>query len=570
MSTRMLRRAFLRAAGLTVAAGAMVASRVADPKRGSVAAAGLPMEEKAVAVSTQADDDALVAIDVLLEPDQAMMQQAIGINARLLGDYSKGFPLGTEQVPHITLVQLFVRAADLPQVKAAVAGALGGGNSLVGRQLTGIGVTAAVMGSIALAALDVERTPELQQLHERVVQAVTPFAVQGGSSAAFSTSTSLPTVPPDSWIVEYVQTFIATQAGEHYYPHITLGMASAEFTRQVAAEPFPRAPFMVARLAVRHLGEHGTAQQELATIPLPSWSDGEAKQRILTFVKRVTDPSSPDYVAPSERIATFDNDGTLWSEQPFYFQGYFILDRVRALAPQHPEWQTQQPFQAILANDAEAMRQFTEHDLAALAAATHTGMTPDDFNAIAKTWLASATQPRFGQLFTACVYQPMVELLAYLRGNGFKTFIVSGGGKDFIRAFAEQAYGIPPEQVVGSSVKTTFEQRDGTMVLLKLPELGSYDDNAGKPMNIDLQIGRRPILAFGNSDGDQQMLEYTAAGAGQRLMLLLHHDDAEREYAYDRASTVGRLDKALDEAAARQWTVVSMKQDFKRVFAFDA
>jgi hypothetical protein len=302
--------------------------------------------------------------------------------------------------------------------------------------------------------------------------------------------------------------------------------------------------------------------------PLPSWNDGPARQAILQFVDAVIGPGSPTFVPPAERVATFDNDGTLWVEQPVYVQGFFIADRVKELAPQHPEWQTQQPYQTILTNDQQAMSQFTEHDLDELVAATHTGMTPQEFDAIARAWLDTAKHPRFGHLFKACVYQPMLELLTLLRASDFKTFIVSGGGKDLIRAYAEEAYGIPPEQIIGTSLKTQFELQNGQWVLIKQPSLGSDDDKDGKPINIDLQIGRRPILAFGNSDGDIQMLQYTGAGPGRRLMLLLHHDDPEREYAYDRDSKVGTLNQGLTEASAGGWTVVSMKQDLKQVFSF--
>ena len=277
----------------------------------------------------------------------------------------------------------------------------------------------------------------------------------------------------------------------------------------------------------------------------------------------------PDFVAPAGRIATIDNDGTLWCEQPVYFQAIFVFDRVRQLAETHPEYKEKQPFRAILENDRAAMAHFTKIELATLLATTHTGMTCDEFDRIARNWLDTARHPRFQRLYKECVYQPQLELLAYLKANGFKTFIVSGGGIDFIRGYAEETYGIPPERVVGSSAKTRFELRDGKAELLKLPELNSLDDGAGKPVNIDLHIGRRPILAFGNSDGDLEMLQYAAGGPGPRLTLLLHHDDARREYAYDRKSRVGQLDKAWDEAIKRGWPVVSMKNDFKKVFAFE-
>jgi hypothetical protein len=300
---------------------------------------------------------------------------------------------------------------------------------------------------------------------------------------------------------------------------------------------------------------------------LPSWSDAAARRAIVGFVDRVTRQGSPDYVAPPERIAVFDNDGTLWSEQPMYVQLAFALDRVKALAPQHPEWRDRQPFKAALEGDTKALAESGEHGLLELVMATHAGSTTEEFAAIVADWLATARHPRFGRPYTGLVYQPMLELLAYLRANGFKTFIVSGGGIEFMRPWAERVYGVPPEQVIGSSIETRYELRDGRPALVRLPQIDFIDDKAGKPVGIHRHIGRRPILAFGNSDGDLQMLEWTTGGAGPRLGLIVRHDDGEREYAYDRKSAAGRLDRALDEAAPRGWIVVSMKDDWTRVFA---
>ena len=303
------------------------------------------------------------------------------------------------------------------------------------------------------------------------------------------------------------------------------------------------------------------------TDPLPSWNEGSAKAAIQEFVAAVTSQGGADFVPASERIATFDNDGTLWLEQPMYTQGVFAFDRLRALAPQHPEWRDQQPFKAALEGDQATLADAGEQGLVALVMATHAGVTTDAFAAEVRDWLASAEHPRFKRPYLRLVYQPMVELLEYLRANGFKTFIVSGGGVDFMRPWAEGAYGIPPEQVVGSSIKAGFELRDGVPVLVKLPEIEFVDDGPGKPVGIHRFIGRRPIAAFGNSDGDLQMLQWTTLGApGRRFGLIVHHDDAEREYAYDRQSHVGRLDKALDAAPAAGWTVVSMQNDWREVF----
>lgn len=300
--------------------------------------------------------------------------------------------------------------------------------------------------------------------------------------------------------------------------------------------------------------------------PLPSWNDGKAKQSIITFVERVTTQGSPDYVVPAERIATFDNDGTLWCEQPMYVQAFFALDRIKQMAPQHPEWKDKEPFASVLKGDMNSALAGGEHAVAALMAATHSGMTTEEFEKNVMDWITTARHPKTGQPFTDMVYQPMLELLTYLRANGFKTFIVSGGGIEFMRPWAERVYGIPPEQVVGTSGGLKFEMRDGVPVILKTPELVLNDDKEGKPVGIQRHIGRRPIAAFGNSDGDLQMLQYTAAGSGPRFCLYIHHTDAEREYAYDRESHVGKLDKGLDEAAAKGWTVVSMKDDWKTIF----
>jgi phosphoglycolate phosphatase-like HAD superfamily hydrolase len=303
--------------------------------------------------------------------------------------------------------------------------------------------------------------------------------------------------------------------------------------------------------------------------PLPSWNEGPVKKTITDYVSGVTTEGSPDFVPPAERIAVFDNDGTLWAEQPIYFQVQFALDRVKALAPQHPEWKQKQPFKALLEGDKKAFAAGGEKALLDVLALSHSGMTTEEFEGTVKDWLGTAKHPRFKRPYNELVYQPMLELLAYLRANGFKTFIVSGGGVEFMRAWVEKVYGIPPEQVVGSMGKQKFELREGKPVIVKLPAVDFIDDKAGKPVGIQRFIGRRPIFAFGNSDGDHQMLQWTAAGSGARFMGLVHHTDAEREWAYDRTSHIGKLDKALDEADQKGWTVVDMKREWKRIFPFD-
>jgi hypothetical protein len=303
-----------------------------------------------------------------------------------------------------------------------------------------------------------------------------------------------------------------------------------------------------------------------AANPLPSWRDATARRRIVAFVEAVATPGSEEWVPPPERIAVFDNDGTLWSEQPMYVQLRFALDRAKALAPQHPEWQSTEPFKSVVAGDLAAVAAGGTKALAQIVGATHAGTTTDEFASIVARWIASARHPKFDRPYTDVVYQPMLELLGYLRANGFATWIVSGGGIEFMRVFSERVYGVPPEQVVGSSIKARYEVRDGTPVIVRLPEIDFVNDNAGKPVGIQTLIGRCPIAAFGNSDGDFEMLEWVTKGPGPRLGMLVHHDDAEREYAYDRESPFGRLARALDEAPKRGWTIVSMKQDWAQVF----
>jgi hypothetical protein len=303
--------------------------------------------------------------------------------------------------------------------------------------------------------------------------------------------------------------------------------------------------------------------------PLPSWNDTPAKQAIIAFVGRITNAGGPDFVAPPDRIATFDNDGTLWVEQPMYVQLAFALDRVKTLAPMHQEWKDKQPFKAVLEGDMKALAESGENGLVEIIMVTHAGMTVSEFSSIVTDWLATARDPRFKRPHTELVYQPMLELMAYLRANGFKTFIVSGGGVEFMRPWTEKVYGVPPEQVIGSSIKTKFIMRDGIPTLFRLPSVNFIDDKAGKPVGINEYIGRSPIAAFGNSDGDLEMLQWTTMTDGIRLGMLIHHTDAEREYAYDRQSHVGRLDVALDLAPTNHWTVVDMKRDWKVIFPFE-
>jgi hypothetical protein len=308
------------------------------------------------------------------------------------------------------------------------------------------------------------------------------------------------------------------------------------------------------------------AAHAFAGDPLPSWADTAQKKAITSFVEKVTKEGSSDFIPPAERIAVFDNDGTLWAEQPMYFQAFFIFDRIKALAPQHPEWAEKEPFASILKGDLKTALAGGEKALLEMAMATHAGMTSDEFEQMVSDWISAAKHPKTGKLYTEMVYQPMLEVLTYLRANGFKTFIVSGGGIEFMRPWAEKVYGVPPEQVIGSSIKTKYEVREGKPVIVRLPELNFIDDKEGKPVGIQQHIGRCPVMAFGNSDGDFQMLEWTTSGKGPRFGMIIHHTDAEREWAYDRESHIGKLSKGLDEAPKRGWTVVSMKEDWKTVF----
>jgi len=300
--------------------------------------------------------------------------------------------------------------------------------------------------------------------------------------------------------------------------------------------------------------------------PLPSWNEGSSKSSIISFVQKTTTKNSPDYVVPAERIAVFDNDGTLWGEQPLYFQAIFIFDQIKVLAPKHPEWKTKEPFASVLKGDIKTVLAGGKKALVPLLAATHAGMTTEEFNQSVHNWITTAHHPKTKKLYSKMIYQPMLEVLNYLRANGFKTFIVSGGGIDFMRVFAEETYGIPPEQIIGSSGKVAYKVVNGKPTLQKLPELNFIDDKEGKPVGIHQHIGRRPIAAFGNSDGDFQMLEWTTAGKGARLGVYVHHDDADREWKYDNPSHIGQLKRGLKEAPKRDWTVISMKTDWKVIY----
>jgi len=519
----------------------------------------------------QATSDNLIAIDVLLEPNQTMLDRANATNARLRENYSAGYALDATHAPHVTMLQRYVRVRDLDAVTAALS-KLFSTERPTELQLTAKGYEYTVWSGVAVTIFVVERTPELMRLQQRVNETVAPFSVSGGTSAAFIDT------PSNSEIVGYVEHFVPKSSGEHYFPHVTLGVAHEGFVKQMKAEPFEAFGFSPKGVAVYQLGNFGTASKKLWEYqpqPLASWNDGAAKQSIVDFVKRVTTEGSPDFVPVPERIATFDNDGTLWCEEPLPVQLFFVLDRVKALAPQHPEWQTTEPFASVLKGDLKGVAAGGERALMDLVMATHAGMTTAEFEQIVNDWIATAKNPKTGRLFTEMTFQPMLELLAYLRANGFRTYIVSGGGVEFMRPWAQRVYGIPPEQVVGSSIKTKFDMRDGKPVLVRLPELDFNDNNGGKAVGINEYIGRRPIAAFGNSTGDKEMLQYTQAGSGARFELLVLHDDAVRDFAYGPARGLPNVPLVhftpeLDEYAKQNgWIVVSVKDDWNRIYSFE-
>jgi len=522
-------------------------------------------------IAMQPATETLIAIDVLLEPDRTMVEKSDVVNARLRGNYPAGYALDATHAPHITLLQRFVRARDLDAVTAALTRVFATERPTE-LQLKAKGHEYGIWAGVAVTIYLVELTPELKRLHQKVIDAVAPFSVSNGNAAAF-VGTEI-----NAETINWVEHFIPESSGPKYLPHVTLGVAHEDFVKQLKAEPFTSFTFKADGVAIYQLGNFGTAAKkiwEFQAKPLASWNDGPAKQSILEFVRRVTTEGSPDFVPVPERIATFDNDGTLWYEQPLPVQLYFALDRVKALAPQHPEWKTREPFASLLKGDLKTAAAGGDRAVLDLFMATHTGMTTTEFEQIVTDWIATAKHPKTGKLFTEMIYQPMFELLTYLRANGFKTYIVSGGGIEFMRPWAEQIYGIQPEQVIGSSIKTKFEIRDGKSVLVRLPEPNFNDDKGGKPVAINQHIGRRPIAAFGNSDGDREMLEYTQGGSGARFELLVLHDDGARETAYGPANglphvAMGSFTQALyDHAKNNGWTVVSMKTDWNRVFAFE-
>jgi phosphoserine phosphatase len=509
----------------------------------------------------------VTAIDILLSPDEVMIESANAANARLRAEYPKGFELDAVHNPHVTVVQRYVRTSDLDKVYSVIAKVLKDENP-TSWELKATGYYDIPFEKVGLAGIVIEPTVDLLRLQQKIIDAVFQYTSDKGTAAAFAPKPDGTALAPG--LVDYVAAFVPKASGKNYNPHVTVGIGTREFLQKLKAEPFKAFRFKARSLSVYQLGDFGTAQKLLWTSasadPLPSWNDGPSKKAILDFVAKVTRDGGPDFVPVAERIATFDNDGTLWCEQPIPVQLAFALDRVKSLAPKHPEWKEKQPFKAVIEDDMKSVLASGEHGLLELMMVSHAGMTTEKFEVIVKDWLATAKHPRFNRPYTELVYQPMLELLAFLRANGFKTYIVSGGGIEFMRPWAEKVYGIPPEYVVGSSIKVKYERLDSKPVLVRSPELDFNDDKSGKPVAIHRFIGRRPVTAFGNSDGDFEMLEWTTAAPGPRFGLIVHHTDADREYAYDRKAGLGRLDKGLDEAPNRGWSVVNMKGDWKTVF----
>ncbi|MSR57239.1 MAG: hypothetical protein EXS05_06175 [Planctomycetaceae bacterium] len=515
---------------------------------------------------------AVTAIDVLLNPDETMIDHARAANDRLRTDYPKGFALDATHAPHVTVIQRFVRTGELDKVYAAVAKVLKDENP-TSWELKATGYYDIPIEKSGLAGIVIEPTPDLLRLQQKLIDAVAPFNSDKATAEAFALRPDGKTISQAQATIDYVTAFVPKSSGKNYNPHVTIGLGTREFVNKLKAEPFQSFTFNARAVDVYQLGEFGTAQKLLWSSapadPLPSWNDGKAKQSILDFVAKVTKDGSPDFVPVAERIAVFDNDGTLWPENPLPFQVAFVIDELKRRVPKEPNLAADPMVQAALAGDLAKLLEGEHHDgLMRVIALTHVGMTTDEFRATVKAWLASAKHPKYDKPYDQLTYQPMQELLSYLRANGFKTFIVSGGGADFMRVWTERVYGIPPEQVVGSTARTKFELRDSGPVLVKTLDHVFVDDKEGKPVAIHQFIGRRPIAAFGNSDGDLAMLQYTTINNPRPSFgLIVHHTDAEREYAYGREAGLARLDKALDEAPQRGWVVVDMKQDWKRVFS---
>ena len=513
----------------------------------------------------------MIAIDVLLDPDAATVEKAQAINARLRESYPDGFALDANHAPHITILQRFVRTADLDEIAKAVAEVLRTEQPMKWES-NATGYYDIAYQNLGLVGIVIEPTQDLRRLQQRIIDAIAPFAVEKGTGEAFAPrpdggAISQPTV-------DYVNNFVGPRTGTNYHPHLTVGIGTRDFVDALKAEPFETFTFRAISVSLYQVGDFGVAQRKLydlsnAADPLPSWNDGSAKQEILAFIARVTKDGSPDFLPLAERIAVFDNDGCLWPENPMPFQAAFAIDELNRRILTEPKLTSDPMVQAALAGEFAKLLEGEHFDgLMQVLALTHAGMTTDEFRDAVEAWLTSAKHPRYGRPYDELTYQPMQELLRLLRENGFKNFIVSGGGADFMRVWVERVYGIPPEQVVGSTARTTFELRDSGPVLTKTLDYLFVNDKEGKPVGIHQFIGRRPAICCGNSDGDHAMLQYTTINNPRPSFgLIVHHTDSEREYAYDaKTKSTGKLVEALQEAPRRGWLVVDMKQDWNAIF----
>ncbi len=512
----------------------------------------------------------MIAINVLLDPDAATVERAQATNARLRENYPGGFALDANHAPHITLLQRFVRTADLDEVAHAVAAVLRAEQSM-NWECRAIGYYALADQDLRLVGIVIEPTEDLRRLQQRIIDAVAPFAVEQGTGEAFAPRPD--GQPIGQPTVDYVNNFVGPRTGLNYHPHLTVGIGTGDFVDALQAEPFEAFTVRAVSVSLYQVGDYGVAQRKLYDLhcidPLPSWNDGPVKQGILAFIARVTKAGSPDFLPQAERIAVFDNDGTLWPENPMPFQAAFAIDELNRLILTEPELAADPMVQAALAGDFAKLLEGEHFDgLMRVLALTHAGMTIDEFRDAVAAWFTSARHPRYGRPYDELTYLPMQELLSLLRANGFKNFIVSGGGADFMRVWVERVYGIPPEQVVGSTARTRFELRDSGPVLTKTLDYLFVNDREGKPVGIHQFIGRRPAICCGNSDGDHAMLQYTTINNPRPgFGLIVHHTDSEREYAYDaETKSTGTLVEALQEAPKRGWLVVDMQRDWNTIF----
>ena len=513
----------------------------------------------------------LTAINVILVPDAPTVIKAQAINARLREDYPDGFALDANHAPHITILQCFVRTADLDEVANAVAKILCTEQSKEWKS-NAISYYDLAYQNLGLVGIVIEPTEDLCRLQQRIIEAVDPFAVEKGTGEAFAPRHDGGVI--SQLTVDYVNNFVGPRTGKNYHPHLTVGIGTRDFVDALKAEPFETFTIRPVSVSLYQLGDYGVAQRKLYDLstnddPLPSWNDGPAKQAILAFIARVTKDGSPGFLPLAERIAVFDNDGCLWPENPIPFQAAFAIDELNRFILTEPKLASDPMVKTALAGEFDKLLEGEHFDgLMKILALTHAGMTTGEFRDAVEAWLASAKHPRFGRRYDELTYQPMQELLNLLREKGFKNFIVSGGGADFMRVWVERVYGIPPEQVVGSTARTTFELRDSGPVLTKTLDYLFVNDKEGKPVGIHQFIGRRPAICCGNSDGDHAMLQYTTINnPSPSFGLIVHHTDSEREYAYDaKTKSTGMLVEALKEAPKRGWLIVDMKQDWKTIF----